>query len=65
MGFTVLNQYKDKWVLSSAAKVIGGGTIDVEPVRLIDIPDRTTLTEALEELVGEDHPSNRSGTRLE
>ena len=56
MGFTVLNQYKDKWVLSSAAKVIGGGMIDVEPVLLIDIPDRATLTRALEELVGEDHP---------
>jgi hypothetical protein len=39
MSFTVLNQYKDKWVLSSAARVVGGGTIDVEPVRLIDIHD--------------------------
>jgi len=56
MGFTVLNQYKDKWVLSSAAKVVGGGTIDVEPVRLVDIPDTATLTKALEELVAEDHP---------
>lgn len=56
MGFTVLNQYRDKWVLSSAAKVIGGGTIDVEPVRLIDIPDRATLIKTLEALVAEDHP---------
>lgn len=56
MSFTVLNLYKDKWVLSSAAKVIGGGTIDVEPVWVIDLTDRAKLTEALAELVAEDHP---------
>ena len=56
MGFTVLNQYRDKWVLSAAAKVVGGGTIDVEPVWLVDIPDSATLTKTLEELVAEDHP---------
>ena len=43
-------------MLSAAARVVGGGTIDVEPVRLVDIPDSATLTKTLEELVAEDHP---------
>jgi hypothetical protein len=56
MGFTVLNQYKDKWVLSAAAKVIGGGTIDVEPVRLIALHESRKLAVVLQELVAAEHP---------
>jgi hypothetical protein len=57
MSFTVLNLYKDKWVLSSAARAIGGGTIDVPPVRLISIDQIEDLAKALRILINEDHPT--------
>lgn len=56
MAITVFNKYKQFWVLSSAARVIGGGTIDVEPVRLIDLNSRGALAEALETLIAENQP---------
>ncbi len=55
MGFTVFNQYKGNWVLSSAAKVSGGGTIDVEPVQVIELPNTRVLATALQRLVAEEH----------
>lgn len=56
MGWTSFNRYKDKWVLCSKAKVLGGAEIDVEPVRLVDAARVDELTRMIEELLVEDLP---------
>jgi hypothetical protein len=55
MHFTLINKHKDKWVLTSAERVLGGGTIDAPPVRLIDHDDATALSITLKELLNEEH----------
>lgn len=56
MSFTVLNKYKDRWILTSAERVEGEGTIDAPPVRLVQHGDRKRLAEVLRGLLAEEHP---------
>ena len=44
---------KDHWVFSSADKVMGGGTLDAPPVRVVEQGDRNRLKEVIEELLAE------------
>lgn len=56
MGWTGFNRYKDKWVLCSKAKVLGGAEIDVGPVRLISATQVDELTKNLRHLLAEELP---------
>lgn len=56
MSFTIVNKYKDHWILTSAERVQGGGTIDAPPVRLVDLADRRRLAQVLKEVLAENHP---------
>jgi hypothetical protein len=47
------HKYKDFWVLTSAEKVIGGGSLDAPPVRLIRHDDRSGLKKTIEEVFRE------------
>jgi hypothetical protein len=50
------NKYKDRWVLASAEKVAGGGTLDAPPVRVIEHGDIERLRTTIEELLTEPVP---------
>lgn len=56
MGWTAFNRYKDKWVLCSKAKVLGGAEIDVAPVRLVDAAQKDELIRNLRHLLAEELP---------
>jgi hypothetical protein len=56
MGWTAFNRYRDRWVLCSKARVLGGAEIDVEPVRLINATQVDELTSNLRQLLTEQLP---------
>lgn len=51
-----IHLYKDRWVLCSSAQVRGGQTLDVPPVRLVEVSDRKELAKVVSELLVEDIP---------
>lgn len=56
MGWTAFQRYKDKWVLCSKAKVLGGAPVDVGPVRLIEAGRDAELEGTLRYLLAEELP---------
>jgi hypothetical protein len=56
MCFTQFDNHRGRWVLTSAECVVGGGTIDAAPVRIIEHDDTPALAKTLRDVLAEDHP---------